>query len=57
MVCKVSEKINMEKSFKNSFNPSSLLAKHIPSGGGIRWTPPQDFCYALTDQLEIWHEY
>ena len=28
---------------------SSLLAKHIASrGGGVRWTPPQDFRYAWT---------
>ena len=35
---------------------SSLLAKHIPSRGGVHWTPPQDFCYAWADRLEIWHE-
>ena len=25
-------------------------------GGGVRWTPPQDFRYVWTDRLEIWHE-
>ena len=46
-------------------NPSSLkpFSQTYPLKGwggglgeGFRWTPPQDFCYARTDQLEIWHE-
>ena len=46
------------------FNPSSLkpfsktysLKEGGGGGGGVRWTPPQDFRYAWTDRLEIWHE-